>query len=567
MNYSYKGVKISLVILILYSLLYAIYTFPTVFHFSTSLIGKNDAYVYLWNIYILKTGLATGKVWTTTQSFYPWGTSLLYHGSTPVLGIIALFFQSKIFIINLFIYAMFIMSAIGAYWLSKQFITNSLFAFICGFIFAFSPYKMARIEEHYNLVFDALIPIVIFLLFKAFSYQTLKVKSKKIFFYLILSSLICFIIDYSIFSQMVYLSMLLILYFIFEKVFIASNKRLFWIIVVSFFIVCHFLIKWFIHLGIDDKGGLWWGGNWINFIVPYNSLFHIHQKIKVMFISYFNIQNQQIESNMFLGYSLIIALIISFVYLIKYQKIDSKIKALFFSFFMLVMIVMPVFKVPFLGSFYPPTAILHFLPIIKNFRCPTRFVNDIMLISPIIVFYGLEKLKISSKLKIGVAFFFFVMLFVEYYPKNYVRINEKSIPKVFYTLEQKKGESVLVYPLGLRDGMNIEGRFDIENMQYQTIYKKKTMGGYISRLDGWIWYVHFQNPFTNSLIQLEKDSLYKIPDSNFVSAIKSLKLDFVVIPGKYKKEKAALFLDSIVQPLCIKKEVINGDLLLSLKRN
>ena len=235
------------------------------------------------------------------------------------------------------------------------------------------------------------------------------------------------------------------------------------------------------------------------------------------------------------------------------------------EFLILFLIVMPVINLHYF-TFYPPTAILHYVPILKNLRCPTRFINVIMLISPIIIFYTLENHFSKKNITIIISTVLFIVTFIEYYPKQFARISYTSIPRVYYELAKKPKESVLVYPLGLRDGFKLEGRFDIETMMYQTIYKKKTMGGYPSRLPDWIWYVHYQNPFTNSLIQLEKDTLYKIPNSNYISAIKSLKLDYVVIPGKYKNEKAARFLDSIVQPFCIKKEEVDGDLLITLKR-
>ena len=92
------------------------------------------------------------------------------------------------------------------------------------------------------------------------------------------------------------------------------------------------------------------------------------------------------------------------------------------------------------------------------------------------------------------------------------------------------------------------------------------MGGYISRMEDWMWYVHYQNALTNTLLQLEKDSLYSIPKVDYLSALKKLKLDFVVIPKRYQNEKAAIFLQTTIKPQTILKEDIEGDLLLTLKR-
>jgi len=564
-----KSFTVKIILLfILYSIIYFVFTYPTIWNFSSELIGKNDAYVVLWNTYIFETGIQSGKIWTTHQSFYPWGTSLILHGSTPFIGLVSLLFNNKILLFNSFIYVMFILSAIGGFWLSKYFLKNSYFAIICGFIFAFSPYKMARIEEHYPLVFTALIPFVLLFFIKAFSFKNLdlipKISSKKYLILLILTGLLGFIIDYTICFQMIYLCALFLMFFYISVSLKKINKWSQWTIVISSIIIIHSIISFLLHHGNDGNGAFWWSGKWTDFIIPYNARIYPHLGSKLL--DYYSVQNQLIESDMFLGYSLLFAFIISIIFYFKLNNIDKNIKALFFTLCMLVAIVMPTIRLPFSFTFYPPTAILHFLPVIKNLRCPTRFINDIMLVMPIIIFYVLEQISITKQIKFVLATILFIAVFIEYFPARYSYINYNSVPKIYSELAKKSGESVLVYPLGLRDGMKLEGKFDIETMQYQTVYRKKTMGGYISRLDDWMWFVHYQNAFTNTLIQLEKDSLYSIPNADYQKALKELKLDYVVIPQKYRNEKAAVFLQSTINSNMIQKEEINGDLLITLKR-
>jgi len=554
-------------LLFIYSIIYFWYTYPTITCFSTAVIGKNDPFQVIWNMYIFETGLHAGKLWTTQQSFYPWNTSLIFHEYTPFLDVLSLIIHNKILLLNIVIYGMFISSAVGAFYLSKQFISNRYFAFICGFIFAFSPYKMSRIEEHYPLIQTVIIPCFFLVFIKTFSFESFnifpRIKSYKNIVLLICLGLFSITLDYLVTFQMACISTIYFMFFYGHKLY-SSNKRYFWIYLATFFVLMHVLIAWLLHIGTDDKGAFWWSGKWSDYIIPYNSI--VYSGLTTKLWNYFEIQSRSIESVMFIGYSFILILILTFIILLKKRIFDLKIQALIFCFLMLFLMVMPVFKLPFSFVFYPPTAILHFLPIIKNLRCPTRFINIIMLVAPIIVFYVLEQLYFNSKYKIAFATLFFILLFIEYFPKPYAHIDYKSIPKVYYVLKDKPNESVLVYPLGLRDGMKLEGKFDIETMQYQTVYRKKTMGGYISRLEDWMWYVHYQNAFTNSLLQLEKDSLYSIPNADYISALKMLKLDYVVIPQKYKDEKAAIFLQSTVKSHIIKSELINGDLLLSLSR-
>jgi hypothetical protein len=123
---------------------------------------------------------------------------------------------------------------------------------------------------------------------------------------------------------------------------------------------------------------------------------------------------------------------------------------------------------------------------------------------------------------------------------------------------------VLVYPLGLRDGYKLDGKFDVKTLQYQTVHRKKMMGGYISRCEDWIWYVHYQNSFTNAIIQLENKPSFIPPKADYIDAIDSLNLDYIIIPKEYKYEKAALFLDSIVNPMARQIEEFDGDKLIDI---
>jgi len=204
-------------LILLYSLIYACYTFPTIIDFTTRIIGKNDAYGVLWNTYVFRTGIHSGKIWTTQQAFYPWGTSLIYHASTPFIGLLSLLFENKIALLNILIYTMFVISAIGGYWLAKQFVSNNYFAIICGFVFAFSPYKMARIEEHYPLILTAVIPFFFGIFLKTFSCDSFivfpKIRSKKYVVLLTMLGVFGLCLDYVVTFQMAYLCVLFYLFF------------------------------------------------------------------------------------------------------------------------------------------------------------------------------------------------------------------------------------------------------------------------------------------------------------------------------------------------------------------
>ncbi len=569
-----SNIKILIFILLVYSIIYIIYTFPVIAHFSSKIIGNGDSYIGLWNTYLLEKGLASGKPWTTNEVFYPWGTSLIYYTYTPIIGLAALPFQNKILVMNIILFIMFVASAAGGYLVARQFIRNRLFAFVCGFIFAFSPYKMARIDQHFNLVLTAVIPFFFYFFLKTFSFSDIKflpkissVKSLILTFIFGILGLLC---DYVITFQMIYLGTIFLLFFYILKFHEKTKKIVFWLVTFFVFILGHYIVKWLVLHGFSDKDGLWWGGQWKDFLIPYNSW--LYSGFSNTIHNFFNNPNQTLESIMFLGYGLTIALFLSLVFLLinKNNHNYQPVWPLVFTLFILFLITMPVIRIHLFGlnkTFYPLTAVLHFIPIINNLRCPTRFINLIMLLAPIVIFFSLEQLKIKKytfAIKNLLALLIFVIAFFEYLPNHYGYMDYNSIPKVYYELKNKPGKSVLVYPLGLRDGYKLEGRFEVKSMQYQIIHRKKVMGGYISRCADWIWYVHNQNPFTNTLLQMEKDTTYIPPKADYIAAIKNLKLNYIVIPKEYRDEKAALFLDTVVNQLISKTEEFDGSLLIDL---
>jgi hypothetical protein len=324
-------------------------------------------------------------------------------------------------------------------------------------------------------------------------------------------------------------------------------------------------VRYLLNIGIDNKGGLWWGGEWKDYIAPYNSwLYHgIVSKINI----FFGHTDTSIESAMFIGFGFLIALILAFYGFFKIKD-RKNIIPIVFLFIIFVMITMPVIYLPGNKPFYFPTAILHFIPIINDMRCPTRFVHLVMLLAPVILFWVLENIKPLEHGKVlrnSLAGGLLLLSIVEYKPANYSYVhNKNNLPKIYSILKDKPDGAVLIYPLGVRDGLKQDGLFYEKYLQYQMVFQKKMMGGYFSRVPDWVWYVHYQNAFTNTLLQLEKDTLYKIPDADYTSAIDTLKITYVVIPSEFCHEKAALWLDSIIKPRVQQKEIIEGDILITI---
>src|SRR5688572_25116119 len=130
---------------VFYAVIFFIYTFPLLKHFADGFPGHDtgfsDANQYIWNVYNFKKAVLEGSnPWFTDLLLFPKGSSLLFHTYTPILGIFGLLFPDNIVAVNSGLLLSFMLSGIGAYWLSYRLVDNKLLALVTGLIFAFSPY-------------------------------------------------------------------------------------------------------------------------------------------------------------------------------------------------------------------------------------------------------------------------------------------------------------------------------------------------------------------------------------------------------------------------------------------
>jgi len=162
------------ILLGLYALLTILCTYPLAWHFGTHHVGEDggDARAYLWNYWWVEkaiTDLGTHP-FESDYIFYPVGIGLSMH----TLG----FMQGLAFIplkagfgpvagANLIIIWTFLASAIGAYLLARTLGASRSGAFLAGVVFAYCPYRLARLAGHYDLLGTEWIPFYVLVLLKA----------------------------------------------------------------------------------------------------------------------------------------------------------------------------------------------------------------------------------------------------------------------------------------------------------------------------------------------------------------------------------------------------------------
>lgn len=571
-------IKIASLFLI-YGLIFIIFSYPLINHFTDGFIGSgnrsSDSSVYIWNSYNFKDNFQHAKnPFSTEKFFYPLVTSLIFHGYTPILGIIYLFFDNIFFSTNAVITLSFILSAIGAFLLCYRFVPNIILSFICGFIFAFSPYKLTHLSYHYVLMLTATIPFFIISFLNAFEFKKERVlpriKNKYSFIFCWILAIITLLSDYYAIFFLIYFC---IIYFLYQKlspICIQWSRIKRTIVLALIFICSHLLVVLFRYLQIDDLQGFYWGGDLAAYLIP----FGFNSFLNNNFTDYlFNISKfKPIEGVMFLGFGIVVLIPFSIIYMIR-KKIPVELKPIALCTFIFIMITLPELRIFGFDLFYLPTSLLHFIPFFNNIRNPTRFVLMVTLFLPILCFYALNYSllsKLKSYWKIVLSLILAVLLVIEYFPNGYPIMLKSKVPKIYSSLANKEGEVLLPIPLGIRDGYRELGLFNTKDMFYQIYHHKKILGGLISRVDNKTYNFYMQDSVISQIIRMEIDTAYiprSLTNEEISRFLNTFKPNFILISPTYKNSKITFFIISILRDVIKQKEENEGFLLLSINLN
>ncbi len=532
----------SLLALIVYCGVFVWFTQPLVSNFSTGYIAfleNGDAHQYYWNIFNFKEQICNLKnPFYSSYIFAPHGTSLIMHTYTPIMGIFALLFTNNILALNIFLFLSFILSAFGAFLFCNKLISNTLLSIAAGIVYGFCPYKLLHLLEHYHLLLTAALPFFILCFLKAFQFSKNKffptIINKRNFNNCIILGVILFLSDYYAAFSVLYFCLLYALYF---KFFTTINYRSlkFWVITFSILLVCHIILHQFKVFGISSKGGLWWSGDLLGYIIPhfnsewfYNSWFEGLEK---------NIYHYpgSVEYCMFLGYSVLIILVIFIIYLVKHS-LPETLKP--FAFLALIFFLMTVPDLKFGGKsiFNLPLSFLNYIPFFNNIRSPTRMLPMVGLFFMPLGLYALSSFLNSKKiLKIFASICLILLLVMEYKPKPYPIITVANVPEIIMELRHMPDGILLNVPYGIRDGFIEKGKFNTKKLWYQTIHKKPMVDGYISRLSNKTVEC-FKTDFFIEMDSMQKNKKYIAAPEKFEIAAR-----YVLIEPAYRKNFEPFF--------------------------
>ncbi len=472
-----KGLYEGLVVFLSYALLFIAMSFPLVLDFNSSIIGSGpDPYQYIWNADTFARSLWSGEnPFYTDRVAYPFGLSLVMHTYTPIIGMVNLVLANPYLSCNLVLLFSIGVGGLGAYLFAKDFMDSKALAFASGLCFAFSPYISSHLLEHYHLILIAPVPFYFRSLLKLNLKQRiwgqLNIKHLAI---LSLCFLLCLLSDYYTTFFLIFGTLFFLIFKLIEHL---SIKR--WVLFLSLLVlwICsHILVEYFYTHQWDDKGAFYNTADLISFFIPAQNSFIYSFDIFEFMRRELNYKGPN-EQVMFLGYFTIIALLIT-----PKAKRSAELQAMRFLSLFFVFLCLPKLQILGASITYTPTSWFHYLPFLNNIRNPSRFVQMLYLLLPIMAFFHLDRFLTRKRLQ-AVSLLVPAIILLEFFPSPYPLIKQSDAGEYASVLAMDEQVEVIWHiPSGLGDGFMEVGRFDPQLLQDQLIHTKKQLGAYISRI-------------------------------------------------------------------------------------
>lgn len=205
-------------LVLVYLALTLLFTYPLAWHFGTHHIGEagGDAKVYLWNYWWVKKALfeLSTTPFETNFIFHPIGIGLSLHTLAAAQGVVFAPLSeivSTTAAANLILVWTFLASAIATYALARKIGANVGGAFLAGLVYAFCPYRLARLSGHYDLLGTEWIPLYILLL------VILTERSRASAGLAILAGVVAAVCGYTALSYLVFLTLVTLIVLVFQR--------------------------------------------------------------------------------------------------------------------------------------------------------------------------------------------------------------------------------------------------------------------------------------------------------------------------------------------------------------
>lgn len=505
--------------LLLYAALFVAFSWPLAAQFTSAFVGHpgTDANQYVWNAYNFHRQVWAGhNPFFTDLLLYPQGTSLVMHTYTPLIGVLNVPLGQQILAVNLALLLSFSLSGVGAYRLCRRWVDNPVLCLLAGVIFAFSPYKLAHLPEHYHLLLTAPAPFYVYAFLEAFRFREGRLlPTVRRWSQVLLCAglgLLTLLSDYYTLFGLLYFSLGYALYYALRLGQINWRRPRPWLVLVAVLVVCHVASRLLKLSGVPDNSGFWWGGDLAGYLLPapQSRWLSTPATERLLNSKMFNMPGAT-ENVMFLGYVLLLLVLPALTIWRRRSPLPTDeawggrpLPWLALLFFMLTLPAVKVFGKEVLRL---PTGLLHYLPFFNNIRCPTRHVAYLSLLLPVVVFAALDpvlRARLRPAVRWAVSAVLLVLVLLEYQPKAQPLLKRQDVPAAYETAAQLPGDVLFTIPFGLLDGYRQLGKMNGDDLFYQTVHGKKLPGAYISRIPAEVFARFDQDSVMHTLLTLQQ---------------------------------------------------------------
>ena len=567
-----------------YGLLFVIFTWPLA-AFSTSsflAVPGRDSYQFFWNAWHFRQAVLGGhNPFHTDWLFYPQGSSLIMHAYTPIMGLLSLLLGNEMLAVNTGLFFNYTLSGVGAFLLARRWVRSPWLCLLAGFIFAYSPYKLQRLPEHYNLVLTATVPFYIMAYLWAFTFREGKflplVRSWGAVATCVALGLLTLLSDYYVLFGLIYFSVIYAAWFWFRIGHIRWRTWRPWAGLVGILVFSHILIRLMRLAGIPENG-MWWGGDLVSYLMPPPTSRFVYWAWAERLYNNPKVFNMPgtLENTVFIGYALpLLALGLWALRLLRQRPAsqrfeDGQGRPLAWVLIIFLMFTVPALRIYGHDRLNLPTALLHFVPFFNNIRCPTRWIMMVGLLLPIVTFSALEAAWRQRWSAISQTLFTALLagvVLLEFWPKPYQRASNAVIPQVFKEVAALPGTTLVPIPLGILDGNRQVGRMESEHLFYQTLHHKKLPIGYLSRVSPTIFESLDREPVLHALlrVQMAPDTVPPPPPTarQVQAFLNTYDPAAFVIGPDYRNQPVHAYLRQLLQPYGYREQLVGGYVLLT----
>jgi len=489
------------------------------------------------------------------MQMHPGGFNMAMNSHNFIMGIFCLPFKNNMLGLNVGLLVSFILSGLGAALLCYRFVPNYPAALLAGFIFAFSPWKMIKLQDHHWFALTATIPFYIYHFIDVLEYGANRflprIKSYTKLIYCLLLGLLTSLSEYYLTFFLLYFSGFYILVKFYLKPWKFNYKSLkTWVIIAAIVVAGSVLVSLLAQWGVDDKGAIYWGGDLAAYFMPV-----YQQWVKDAINAADFIISPHAENYFFLGFAFIILVLITFLIARKRGKftLSDETRNLAWIALLFLLLTLPVLRVLGHFFFYLPTAIIHYIPFANNVRVITRIFLLFSLLFPVVVLYvfNLQQLKYKNIILFSVI----VILLIEFYPKQYDFIDTAQIPASVYKLKETGGRVVLPIPAGIRDGFIQKGLNNSDILFYQTIFDKKIIGGYTARLSEKVLNEHLNDSVMRDIFTLSENpdtTLQPRSEAEILQFFNKFSPDIIYIHPKWNTPQVQAYINRLAAKRAVK---------------